>query len=369
MRLTRTVRRIPDSLHARRWRVVAAAAFVTLWMPSLAAAQGASQPDFTNPASPNAHALSQLFWIIFWMAVAVFLVVQFLILYAALKFRRRDSDGVPPQWSHSTKAEVLWTLVPIVVVLALAVVSQQQLMAAFTPPADAYTIDVTGKQWFWKYEYPEPIAGGAEGQRVTTATELVVPVGRAVRLNLRSDDVLHSFWVPQLAGKQDAEPGWRYGGWEQPFLWFVAERVGVFEGQCAELCGTQHAGMLLRVIAMEQAEFDAWLANQAQPAAEPAAGSAEARGLALIRDPKNKCLACHQIFGVPTMLGQSGPNLTHVASRTLLAGGVFENTPENLHQWIKSPESLKYGSRMVLDGVNMSDAEIDDIVAYLQSLK
>jgi cytochrome c oxidase subunit 2 len=171
----------------------------------------------------------------------------------------------------------------------------------------------------------------------------VVPVGRPVRLNLKSDDVIHSFWVPQLAGKQDAEPGWRYGGWQQPFIWFVADRPGVYEGQCAELCGTQHA-----------------VDGQRQPAKEPAAGSAEARGLALITDPKNKCLACHQIYGVKNMLGQTGPNLTHMASRELLAGGVFTNTPENLHQWIKNPDSLKFGSKMVLTDVNLTDAQIAD---------
>ena len=363
------MRKKPSLRRAPQLGAAVAAASLAALVPLVAAAQEVNQPSITSPASTSSAALNQLFWIIFWMAVAVFLVVEFLIVFAALRFRRRETDQVPPQWSHSTRAEVLWTLAPVIVVLALAVVSQQKLMAAYTPPADAYTIDVTGKQWFWKYEYPEPIAGGQEGQRVTTATELVVPVGQAVRLNLKSDDVIHSFWVPQLAGKQDAEPGWRYAGWEQPFIWFVADEAGVYEGQCAELCGTQHAGMRLRVTALAQADFDAWLANQAQPAVEPAAGSAAARGQALISEPKNKCLACHQIYGVPTMLGQTGPNLTHVASRQLLAGGVFENTAENLHQWIKNPESLKYGSRMVLEGVNLTDAEIDDIVAYLSSLK
>jgi cytochrome c oxidase subunit 2 len=149
----------------------------------------------------------------------------------------------------------------------------------------------------------------------------------------------------------------------------VADQPGVYEGQCAELCGTQHAGMRLRVTAVPEPEFQAWLAKQRQPAREPVAGSAEARGLALISDPKNKCLACHQVYGVKNMLGQTGPNLTHVASRELLAGGVFTNTPENLHQWIKDPDSLKYGSKMVLTGVNLTDAQINDIVAYLGSLE
>ena len=337
--------------------------------PAAALAQATNQPTITSPASANSAALSQLFWIIFWMAVVVFLLVEGLILFAALRFRRRDTDGVPPQFTHSNRAEVLWTAAPVIVVLALAVISQQKIMAAYNPPADAYEIEVIGKQWFWKYVYPEAVDGGREGDKVTTATELVVPVGRPVRLNLKSDDVIHSFWVPQLAGKQDAEPGWRYGGWKQPFIWFVADKAGVFEGQCAELCGTQHAGMRLRVIAKPEAEFQAWLANQRRPAREPAAGSAEARGLALISDPQNKCLACHQIHGVKNMLGQTGPNLTHMASRELLAGGVFTNTPANLHQWIKNPDSLKFGSKMILTGVNLTDAQIDDIVAYLRSLE
>jgi cytochrome c oxidase subunit 2 len=338
--------------------------------PAAAWAQVPDQPSILEPASRNAADLTGLFWIIFWMGVVTFLIVEGLIVYAAIRFRRKPEDGQPPQFDENAKAEIAWTITPIIIVLALAVVSQRQILAAFNPPDDALTIEVVGKQWFWQYEYRDtPIAGGRAGQVVTTATELIVPVNRPVRLNLSSVDVLHSFWVPQLAGKQDAEPGTRYGGWEQPFIWFVAEREGVFEGQCAELCGTQHAGMRIRVRVVSQAGFDAWLANQAQPAAQPAPGSAEARGLALITTPTNRCVACHTIYGVPTMLGITGPNLTHVASRELLAGGVFDRTDDNLHDWISNPDALKFGSRMVLTGVTFTDEQLGDIVAYLQSLK
>jgi cytochrome c oxidase subunit 2 len=337
--------------------------------PALARAQS-NQPSIVNPASPNAASLSSLFWIIFWMAVVVFLLVEGLIVYSALHFRRRDGDAMPPQFHDNRRAEVAWTVVPMVVVLSLAVVSQQKIMAAYNPPSNAMVINVTGKQWFWKYEYPSmPIKGGKSGQVVTTATELKVPVGEPVKLMMKSEDVIHSFWVPQLAGKQDALPGTRYAGNGQTFIWFVVDKPGVFEGQCAELCGTQHSGMRLRVEAVPRAEFDIWLAHQATLAAEPAPGSPEARGKALVTNPTSHCVACHTIYGVPTMLGVTGPNLTHVASRQLLAGGVYERSPDTLHAWLKNPQAVKPGTLMNLTGVNLTDAQIDDIVAYLQSLK
>jgi cytochrome c oxidase subunit 2 len=327
------------------------------------------QPSILDPASPSAADMSGLFWVIFWMAVAVFVAVEGLILYAAVRYKRRPGDAMPPQFHDSTKVEIAWTIAPVIIVLAIAVVSQQKIMAAYSPPAEALQIDVIGKQWFWKYVYDTPIEGGREGQTVTTATELVVPVNTPVRLNMSSTDVLHSFWAPQLSGKQDAEPGDRYGGWEQPFIWFIADREGAFEGQCAELCGTQHAGMRLQVRVLSQADYDAWLANESRPAVQPRPGSAEARGRELVSDPKNLCLGCHTIYGNETMVGDTGPNLTHVAARNLMAGGVFERTDDKLHQWIRDPDSLKYGSKMVLTGVELTDGQIDDIVAYLQSLK
>lgn len=339
--------------------------------PLLAQAQPAApaQPSILDPASPSAADLSGLFWIIFWMAVAVFIIVQGLILYAALRYRRRPTDAMPPQFHDSTKVEIAWTIAPVVIVLALAVISQQKIMAAYNPPADALTIEVVGKQWFWKYVYDRPIAGGKEGQTVTTATELVIPVNTPVRLNMSSTDVLHSFWVPQLSGKQDAEPGERYAGAGQPFIWFVAEKEGNYVGQCAELCGTQHAGMRLQVNVVSQEAYDAWLANQAKPAKQPQAGTPEDRGRTLVTDPQYQCLVCHTIYGNDTMVGDTGPNLTHVASRNLMAGGVFERSDANLKQWLTDPESLKYGSKMVLNGTKLTTEQIDDIVAYLQSLE
>jgi cytochrome c oxidase subunit 2 len=368
MRLTMPT--VPAAPRRARPAIAAALGLALAALPAAVHAQAApEQPTILNPVTPSATELTQLFWIIFWMAVAVFIVVEGLIVYAALHFRRRPADATPPQFHDSTKVEIAWTVAPVVIVLALAIFSQQKLMAAYAPPPDALTIEVTGKQWFWKYVYDEPIAGGKEGQKVTTATELVVPVNRDIRLNMQSEDVLHAWWVPQLSGKQDAEPGKRYAGWEKPFIWFRAEREGTFLGQCAELCGTQHAGMRIAAHVVSQAAYDEWLANQARPAVVPPAGSAAARGRELITTPANKCLACHTIYGNDTMLGVQGPNLTHVASRERLAGGTFERTDENLKKWIHHPDDLKYGSRMVLTGVTLTDEQIGDIVAYLQSLK
>jgi cytochrome c oxidase subunit 2 len=324
--------------------------------PGTASAQG---PSILDPASPNAASLTDLYRVIFYLAVAVFLLVEFLIIYAALRFRRRDGDAEPAQVHGNTQIELAWTITPAIIVVVLTIFSYRALAESYARPTDAVHFNVTGHQWWWEFEHTDP--------DFATATELVVPVGRPVVLAVESADVIHSFWVPQLAGKIDAVPGERDAGYGQNSLWFTAEREGRFEGQCAEFCGTQHAGMRLSIIAVPPEEYEAWVDHMATPAAEPEADSAAARGLELTRT--RGCQGCHAIDGVAEMVGQTGPDLTHVASRSHLAGGVVANTTDNLTAWIRDPQALKPGAAMPTWGDSMSADELNDIVAYLETLE
>ncbi len=348
---------LPLTLLPRRAPPVAAALAIALALALAPAAVRAETTSILDPASPNAESLKLLYDIIFYLGLTVFLLVEGLILYAIIRFRHREGDAEPEQIHGSAPAEIAWTIAPTIIVVILAVVSYGPLVEAGRVPDDALVVNAIGHQWWWEFEYPDA--------EVRTATELVVPVGRAIRVNLDSTDVIHSFWVPQLAGKVDAVPGTRDGGAGQNHLWFVPEREGRFEGQCAELCGAQHAGMRLAVVAVSQEAFDAWLAEQDRPAAQPAPGSPEARGQAIIAE--KACSGCHVIDGVPKMVGRTGPDLTHVASRPLLAGGVFENNPANLARWVDHPDDLKPSA--VMPDVGLTPDEITAVVAYLRSLK
>jgi cytochrome c oxidase subunit 2 len=346
--------------HPRLKPAGAAALILSLCLARVARAE---TPSISNPASPNAAALADLYNVILFIAIGVFLLVQGLIIYAALNFRRRASDPEPVQVHGNTRIELVWTLVPLVIVIVITLLSYRTLRATATPAsADALVINVIGHQWWWEFQHTDP--------DFATANELVVPVGRLVRLNLASADVIHSFWVPQLAGKMDLVPGVQQGeprhlGYGQNALWFVAQAEGRYEGQCAEFCGAQHSGMRLTIVAKRPPEYEAWLAVQQAPAEAPAAGSAAARGLELMK--AKGCQGCHAIDGVPEMVGRVGPDLTHVASRERLAGGTFENTTANLTSWVDNPQQLKPGALM--PELPVSAAEIADIVAYLESLR
>ncbi len=209
------------------------------------------------------------------------------------------------------------------------------------------TIEVVGHQWFWELRYPE--AG------FTTATDVVVPAGTAVRLKVTSEDVIHSFWVPRLGGKIDANPGFANE------IWFTVEEPGVFEGQCAEFCGVGHPYMPVRVIALTPIEYEAWV--QAQRATAPPAVGLAAEGESLVT--VGACAACHTVRGTAAA-GLIGPDLTHFASRSQI-GGLVPNTPENLALWLEDPQALKPGAKM--PNLGLSDEEIDAIVTYLTTLE
>ena len=289
-----------------------------------------------------------LFWLIFWWAAGVFVVVELLLLFVVLRFRRQPGQGIPTQTHGNTRMEIAWTIAPALVLVSIGIPTISTIWDLATPPAVAMQVKVVGHQWWWEFQYPEI--------GIVTANELHIPVGETVNFALESGDVIHSFWVPKLGGKQDAVPS------HSNPLWLRADSPGMYYGQCAELCGIQHAQMRFRVIAQPRSEFDDWARAQRTP---PAAASGEAaRGAQIFAT--NACIGCHTIEGTPGV-GKTGPNLTHFGSRTTLASAILQNTPENLAKWLRNPQAVKEGALM--PNLNLSEDQVSGLVAYLQSLK
>ncbi len=294
--------------------------------------------------------IQNLFNIILVAAAFVFVVVEGVLVVAAIRHRRRPTDSLPAQTHGSARLEIAWTAAPAVVLAVILVPTIQTIFKTQAPaPADALQVRVIGHQWWWEFEYPD--------LGVRTANELYLPVGRPINVREESADVIHSFWVPALGGKRDVVPG------KVNALWFTPNSTGTFPGQCAEFCGESHANMRLRAVVVTSEEFDAWVQRQRQPAATPADPQALA-GAQLFQ--QRGCAGCHTITGTAAQ-GRVGPDLTHVGSRTTIAAGLLENTPQNLSAWLRDPPGVKPGARM--PNLNLSEEELGALVAYLQSLK
>lgn len=325
-------------------RLVCGILAIALW-PSVALAD---PPSPLNPASKQAQDIANLFWITFWIATAIFILVEGLLLYAVIRFRRRKPEVIPPKIHGSTPLEIAWTVAPALILLIVYVLMVRTMGATAEPPAGAMRIKVIGHLWWWEFQYPE--------LGITTANELHVPVGQPVIVELISDNVIHSFWAPQLAGKTDMIPG------QTNTMWFQADQAGTYGGRCAELCGAQHAGMLFQVIAEPAEQFAQWVAQQQTP---PAAATGEAaRGEQVFLT--GACFTCHTINGTAAQ-GIIGPNLTHFGSRRTIAGVIPENTPDNLVRWLADPQAIKPLNKM--PKLNLSQDDIKALVQYLNSLK
>jgi len=327
---------------------------LVLVMAVPAFAQEGTQPSALNPAGPNSAAIASLFNVVLVIATVVFVVVEGLILISAFRFRRRAQDASEPTQVHgNTKAEIAWTILPALIVVTLFVMAlqtQQTLAKPDTTVApEQMTVKVIGHQFWWEYQYPD--------LGITTATDLVIPTGKVVNLDLSSVDVIHSFWVPQLNGKTDAFPN------HVNYTWIQANTPGIYYGQCAELCGASHANMRVVVIAQAPEEFDRWVKDQQAGPVEPSDALAQQGQQILLA---GACIGCHTINGT-TANGKTGPNLTHVGSRTSIAGGILTNTEGNLRRWLTNPPAVKPGS--IMPNLNLTKTEIDALVAYLQSLK
>lgn len=309
----------------------------------------AQAPSILSPISPKGRAEAELFWFILLITAGVFVLVETLLLYAVFRFRARDPQAVPPQIHGNNTLEISWTTATALGLAVIFAMTWRTMTATSTPPADALPVKVIGHQWWWEFQYPT--------LGVTTANELVIPVGRPVRAIVTSADVIHSFWVPQLGGKMDAIPG------RENVLWLQADVEGTYYGQCAELCGISHANMRVRVRVVSEAEFQRWVEAQQAPAAQPVEPLAQ-QGYQVFMS--KACVGCHTIAGTPAQ-GKVGPDLTHVGSRTTIAAGLLENTPENLARWLEDPPAVKPGSLMPRLG--LTPEEIQALVAYLSSLK
>ena len=298
-----------------------------------------------------------LFWIIFAWAAGVFFVVEGLLLFTVVKFRRRPNSPEPAQVHGNTRLELAWTIAPNLVLASIGVPTISTIFELAETPAVAMRVTVTGHQWWWEFEYPD--------LGVLTANELHLPQGEAIDLTLESADVIHSFWVPKLAGKTDAIPqGHRR-------MWLRGDAVGEYFGQCAELCGVQHANMRFRVFVDSRDEFNNWVRAQRTPPSAPSGDAA--RGQEVFLKPANQCIACHTIEGAPGAAGKTGPNLTHVGLRTTIAAVSEKNTPEGLTRWLKDPNAVKQGNimgeRFKQADIHLSDQDISALIAYFQSLK
>ncbi len=321
---------------------------------------------------PVAEKQLLLFNVLLWAMVGTFVLVEGALLYSLIRFRRRPGDPLPAQTHGHTGLEIAWTIIPTILILILGVWSVVTLFELEPPPASANTLEVTvtGHQWWWEFEYQD--ADGS-GRFINTANELVVPVGKPVNLLLNSDDVIHSFWVPRLAGKVDVVPT------RNNRMWFQGDKIGTFYGQCAEFCGIAHALMKFRVQVLSEADYLAWVDSYGQPPGTSEPLSPKAKQGQQIFMSTGACLACHTIEGVPGAVGTIGPNLTGLGSRQTLASGILDLNRENLRLWLNNPNDVKPGNRMAerapiyqsnSDGsISLSAQEVSALIEYLMSLK
>ena len=307
-----------------------------------------------DPAGPQALLLDRLGDLLHGVAAVVYVLVVAALLMAA--FRRRRAAEVmedPARERRMALAVAIAagaTVATLVTVLFLSFGSGKRLTGA---PGDAIQIRVTGRQWFWDVEYRDSLPS----RWATTANEIHVPVGRPVVFQLRSTDVIHSFWVPNLGVKRDMIPG------QETSIWFQADTPGVYRGQCAEFCGYQHAKMAFLIVAEPPEQFAAWLDRQRDTARTPTDQVAR-RGQEVFL--ASTCVMCHAIEGTPAG-SRVGPNLTHLASRRTIAAGTLPNTRGHLAGWILDPQQIKPGVRMPPNA--LTPADLQALLAYLESLE
>jgi cytochrome c oxidase subunit 2 len=322
----------------------------------------------------------------FYWALGVFILVEGALLYSVFRFRGRPGDPEPSQIHGNTTIEIIWTLIPALILAAIAVPTVKGIFDTNQTPPGALKIEVIGHQWWWEFRYPD--AG------ITTANEMYIPQGRTVEVISQSADVIHSFWPPRFSGKRDVFPG------RETRLWWKADSTGLFPGQCGEYCGIQHARMAFHVRSVTPAEFDQWIAHMqslgpkapAAPAAAPGgdslktasagakvqgtekdttAGAGAPQGQEHAQGEKlfmtKGCMGCHSLQAVQAPKGLIGPNLANVGSRAYIAAGWLKNTDENLERWIREPQAVKKGVLMPNLGVTVEESRA--LRAYLRAHK
>lgn len=313
-----------------------------------------------DPLSKPAEMIHEASLLVSFICLGIFLVVTGILIYVVVKFRHKktDDDREPPQIYGSTNIELAWTVIPIIITVVLILVTSRTIgeIQDRKMPDNALKVTVVGHQWWWEINYPE--------LGIVTANELHIPVsGRKgefappTHLLLQSADVIHSFWVAQLAGKVDVVPN------KDNEMWFEPYEEGVYFGNCAEYCGTQHANMMIRVIVHSPEDFERWKNEQKAPLVTPVAGIAK-EGHDLFFN--TSCVNCHTIDGTVAK-GLFGPNLTKMMMRQTIGAGVAPMDEKNLHAWVKDPQDLKEGCLM--PDMLLLEKEVTAITAYLQTLK
>lgn len=316
-----------------------------------------------DPAGSQAAHISQQWWFFFWILAAIFAVVA-VFLFLAISSRRPPAreasleELLPPDRKGDSRlsryviACVITTVVILFGLLFSDVLTGRAVYALSSDP-NALIIKITGRQWWWEVQYDDPQPSNV----LTTANEIHIPTGRTVKIDLRSLDVIHSFWVPNMHGKKDLIPG------HPTSTWLKADREGRFRGQCAEFCGYQHAHMRLDFVAESPEKFEAWIAAQRAVGNAPTTASQQ-RGQELFL--QNQCITCHAIQGTNAR-AMVGPDLTHFGGRNLLAAGALPNTPRDLAAWIANPQNIKPGVKMPANQFSADD--LNALVDYLESLK
>jgi cytochrome c oxidase subunit 2 len=315
-----------------------------------------SPTNIFAPVSTPAQSIVELSRLVLMVTATIFIVVFSLLAYAAVKFRHKGGSDArePAQVFGSKQLELAWTVVPVLIVVVLFLAAARVIAntQGAILPNTAMEVTIIGHQYWWEYRYPS--------LKVVTANELHIPVSDPTHptptvLRLYSVDTNHSFWVPRLAGKTDLIPNHPNTMWVEP------HETGLYLGQCAQYCGTQHAKMLLRVYVQTRDEFDRWAQQQSQPAQTAGANSEGRRVFERLA-----CINCHTVAGTVAN-GTFGPDLTHLMSRDTLAAGAVANTPENLRRWIRDPEVIKPGSKM--PDMGLTDTDVNAVAQYLETLR
>lgn len=325
--------------------------------------------DSLDPQGPFARTINDLFWPVFWIAVGVFVLVLVAIFVAAVLFRDRPDRKEPRQIHGNARLEVIWTVVPALILATIAVPTVQTVFDLTECDPDAMRVEVIGHQWWFEFRYSN-MEGIPEGREIETANTMVIPAGEEVCAVLSSDDVVHNFWVPKLNGKRYLIPG------QETVLRLQADDPGTYHAHCAEFCGLSHSLMRAQVEAVDRADFDAWLARQLEPAPMPEEGTPEWDGLQVFL--QGQCVQCHMLDlpgenqdNILAREAFNGPNLTHFADeyRTRFAGALLPKEGQDFNQalktWLADPPAVKPGSFMPF--LNLTESDIDALVAWLGS--
>jgi cytochrome c oxidase subunit 2 len=335
------------------------------------------------PKGDFARMVDGLFRTTLWWAVAVFALVESALLYVIFRYRGKPNDPEPKQTHGNTTMEIIWTIIPAMILAFIAVPTVRTIFRTYeVPKNNPIEIEVIGHQWWWEFKYPQ--------YGLTTANEMHVPAGRPVALRMKTQDVLHSFWVPQFAAKRDVFPN------RNTVLWFQADSTGLYPGQCAEFCGIQHGKMAFRVMSDDPAAFDAFIAKLKASGAPDAPPVAMGNGLtsqtvgatvkladtaqvalapmtaqdSLVAQGKKlfltkACIGCHSLNSTKPM--GIGPNLAGIGTRAYIAAGTVKNTDENLAHWVRRPQEVKTGVLMQVP--DMTEGEAKALVAFLRTHK